>query len=129
MVGLLTVTVVVALSALILGVHITRTESHLVEHVDRQVKHLERFTMSAAQDALNAAVAQVRKGTQEVVAKIADLQAQVDAGVPSEELDLSGLAEAAQALDDIVPDVPAEVPADEPPAEVVGDPVDTPADA
>lgn len=68
-----------------------------------------------AQDTLNAAVAQIRKGTAEVVARIAGLQAQVDAGVPAEELDFTDLNAAAQALDDIVADAP---PADDAPADV-----------
>ena len=123
---------IVLLSALMLAAHLGRLEAHMVEHVDRQVNHLKGVIDMTAQDTLNAAVAQIRKGTSEVVAKIGDLQAQVDAGVPAEELDFTELSAAAQALDDIVavapaavPDVeqPAEVPDVEPPAEVVGDDV------
>jgi hypothetical protein len=41
------------------------------------------------------------------VAKIADVQAQLDAaGVPAEQVDLTALTAAAQALDDVVADEP-----------------------
>lgn len=124
------------LAFFVLGVRVSRSENHLVEHLDTRVHHLERFVMSAAQDAVNAVAATVRKGTAEVLGRIGELQSQIDAGVPAEELDLSELTAAAQALDDIVPDapaaaVPAEVPSEVPsevpvdaPAEVVGDPAE-----
>lgn len=78
---------------------------------------IESGFIMATQEAVNAIVAQVKKGTGEVVAKIAELQAQVDAGAP---VDLSELAAAAQALDDIVADAPVVVVEDEP-VEVVED--------
>jgi hypothetical protein len=68
---------------------------------------LERFSMSV-QDQINAIVAQLHKAKDEIVGKLeeatAGIQAQlVDAGV-AEEVDLSALAGIAQALDDLVPD-------------------------
>ena len=66
---------------------------------------------------LDTLTAVVKKGTAEVVALVAALRDQIAAGVPAEQLDLSGLSAAAQALDDIVPDVPEvadDVPADVP---------------
>ena len=85
----------VLLSALILSAHVRRVETHMVEHVDRQVNHLKGVIDMSGQDTVKA---------------------QVDAGVPAEELDFSELTAAAQALDDIVPDAPVDdVPvADEP---------------
>ena len=72
--------------------------------------------LMSQQTELDNLTAIVRKGTAEVVALVAALRDQIAAGVPAEQLDLSGLTAAAQALDDIVPDVP-EV-ADEAPADV-----------
>lgn len=115
---------VVLVAALILAAHLGRLESHMVEHVDRQINHMKGFAMTTSQDAVNAVVAQVRKGTAEVVGKIAALQAQVDAGVPTEQLDLTELSAAAQALDDIVPDAVV----DPAPVDPVDVPVDVPAD-
>lgn len=69
--------------------------------------------MGAVQDAVDAVVAQLSKATDEIVAEIAALEAQVAAG---ETPDLAGLKAAAQALDDINPDVVAE-PAPEPAVE------------
>lgn len=112
--------IAVLLSALALGHLIGRAEAHIVEHIDRQINHLRKVIAVTAQDTVNAAVAQIKKGTAEVLLRLSELQGQVDAGVPAEELDLSALTEAAQALDDIVADAPAEVP-EELPAEVVGD--------
>lgn len=115
-------TVAVLLSAIVLGRRIGAAHTHNVEHFDRQVNHLRKAIVMSAQDTVNAAVAQIRKGTQEVIGRIADLQDKIEAGTPSEDLDLSELTAAAQALDDIVADAPADVP-DEVPAEVVGDDV------
>lgn len=70
-----------------------------------QLTTLGKAVMST-QDAVNAVVAQLAKAKGEIVAKIADVQAQLDAAsVPAEVVDLSALTEAAQALDDVVPDV------------------------
>jgi hypothetical protein len=76
-------------------------ESHLLEHIDRQIHHLRKVTTMSAQDTVNALAAQIRRGTQEVLGKISELQTAVDAGQP---VDLSELAAAAQVLDDIVAD-------------------------
>lgn len=79
---------------------------HAVHHL-----HLEIGTlMGAVQDAVDQITAQLAKAQAEIVAKIADLEAQIAAG---ETPDLGPLKAAAQALDDVVPDAPVE----EPPAE------------
>jgi len=66
-----------------------------------------RLAMST-QESIDAIVVQLGKAKDEVVAKIADVQAQLDAAaVPAEVVDLSALSAAAQALDDVVPDSPA----------------------
>ena len=65
------------------------------------------------QEAVNAITEQLVKAQREVVAKIADVQAQLDAAnVPAEVVDLSALTEAAQRLDDVVPDPAPEAPTD-----------------
>jgi hypothetical protein len=65
-----------------------------------------RLAMST-QDSIDAIVVQLGKAKDEVVAKIADVQAQLDAaGVPAEQVDLTALTAAAQALDDVVADEP-----------------------
>lgn len=71
----------------------------------------------STQSAVDAVVAQLGKAKDEVLTKIADVQAQLDAAqVPAETVDLSALVTAAQALDDIVPDsVDVPVDVDEPP--------------
>lgn len=55
-------------------------------------------TMSDIQDAVDAVTAQVSKGTAEVVAQVAALEAQIAAGQAP---DLTALKAAAQALDDL----------------------------
>jgi hypothetical protein len=73
----------------------------------------------STQETVNAIAAQLRKAKDEIVAKIVDLNVQLeDAGV-ADVVDTSELVAVAQALDDIVPDapdvvedVPAEVPAE-----------------
>ena len=65
-----------------------------------------RLAMST-QESIDAVVAQLGKAKDEVVAKIADVQAQLDAAnVPAEVVNLDALNAAAQALDDVVPDAP-----------------------
>lgn len=135
-------TVAVLLSAVVLGRRIGAAHTHNVEHFDRQVNHLRKVIIVTAQDTVNAVVAQLNKVRLEVTsardalnARIVELQEQIEAGVPAEELDLAELSAAAQALDDIVPDAPvvvvdedepqADVPADDVPVDV---PVDVPAD-
>ena len=80
--------------------------------------NIESGFIMATQEAVNAIVAQVKKGTAEVVAKIAELQAAADAGQP---VDLTELAAAAQALDDIVADAPVVEPVEPVAPEVEGD--------
>lgn len=63
--------------------------------------------MGEVQDAVDAVVVELGKAKDEIVSKIADLEAQIAAGeVP----DLTALKAAAAALDDVVPDAPVEPP-------------------
>lgn len=65
--------------------------------------------MSEVQSAVDAVVAQLGKAKDEIVSKIADVEAQLEAAsVPAEVVDLSALKAAAQALDDVVADAPVE---------------------
>ena len=102
----------------LLTIHTVRAEHHhITEHLDRINYHLKEVITMSTQDAVNAVVAQLGKAKGEIVAKIVDLQNQIDAGVPAEQLDLTDLTAAAQALDDVVPDAaeaPADVPVDAP---------------
>lgn len=121
-------TVAILLTTALLAVRTGRAEAHLVEHIDRQVNHLRRVITMSVQDAVNAITGTLRKAQAEIVAKIADVQAQLDAAGVAEDIDLSELTAAAQALDDVVPDAPA--PTDDVPADVPVDvPADVPADA
>ena len=121
-----------ATSTLIVMRYLRVMHNHLVEHFDRDIYHLGAEFRMSNQDVVDAVTAELGKVRIEITsqadglrAKIAELQSQVDAGVPAEQLDLSGLQAAAQSLDDIVPDaVPVDVPADVP-ADV---PVDAPVD-
>lgn len=61
--------------------------------------------MGEVQDQVDAVVAELGKAKDEIVAKVADLEAQIAAG---EAPDLTALKAAAQALDDVVPDAPVE---------------------
>ena len=63
--------------------------------------------MGALQDAVDQITAQLAKAQAEIVAKIADLEAQIAAG---ETPDLGPLKAAAQALDDVVEDTVVEEP-------------------
>ncbi len=72
---------------------------------------LQGRSIMSTQEAVDSVVAQLGKAKGEIVAardeliaKIVDLQNQLDAGVPAEQVDLSGLKAVAQSLDDIVPD-------------------------
>lgn len=88
----------------------------LLDNTIHQIKRLRRLIVSEAQDAVDAVTVQLGKAKDELVAKIDDLQAQVDAG---EAPDLTALREAAQALDDVVPDaVPEPEPEPEPEEQV-----------
>jgi seryl-tRNA synthetase len=103
-----------------------------------QLSTIGRSLMST-QAAVDSVVSQLGKAKgeivaarEELVAKIVDLQNQLDAGVPAEQVDLSGLKAVAQSLDDIVPDAveetddedeEVEVPVEEPVVDPVPEPV------
>jgi predicted RNA polymerase sigma factor len=96
--------VIPALSLLLLVLvyhRIHAAEDHITEHLDRQTHHLQGAIVSEVQDAVDAITAQINKGTAEVVAEVAALEAQVAAG---ETPDFTALKAAAQALDDLNPD-------------------------
>lgn len=71
--------------------------------ITRLIYAIEGFNVST-QDAVNAVTEQLVKAQREIVARIADVQAQLDAAGVAEQIDLSSLTAAAQALDDVVPD-------------------------
>lgn len=102
-----------------------------------QLSTIGRSLMST-QATVDAVVAQLTKARTEIVsarddlvAKIVDLQNQLNAGVPADQVDLSGLTAVAQSLDDIVPDPVeeddedevVEVPVEEPIVDPVVEPV------
>jgi small-conductance mechanosensitive channel len=99
------------------------------------LKALGKAIMSQ-QAQIDALTTQVDKINTEVTtaaaalnARLADLQAQIDAGVPSEQLDLTALASAIQRVDDINADPvePSDVPVDVPVDETGGAAPDEPA--
>lgn len=57
--------------------------------------------MSEQQEQIDALAAQLAKAKTEIIAKIDDLQAQIDAGEP---VDLTALKAAVQGIDDLNPD-------------------------
>lgn len=63
---------------------------------------VEGVVVSSAQEIVDEIVFQLGKARDEIVAEIQELE---DAAAAGETLDLSALSEAAQRLDDIVPDV------------------------
>ena len=82
----------------------------------------------SVQETIDSVVAQLSKARAEIVqardellASIAEVQEQLDNVEAPEDVDLTALTAAAQALDDIVPDAP-EVPVDDAPADA--EPVD-----
>jgi type VI protein secretion system component VasF len=91
---------------------ISSTHDHIIEHLDRQIQHLKGATTVTTQDAVNAITDTLKnKVLPEILTKISDVQAQLDAAnVPAEVVDLTALTAAAQALDDIVPDAPPAEP-------------------
>jgi len=93
-----------ALPGIVACFRIEAMHNHLVEHIDRQVAHLRKVTIVSTQDAVNAITAQLVKAQREIVSRIADVQAQLDAAGVAEKVDLSSLTAAAQALDDVVAD-------------------------
>lgn len=83
-------------------------------------ERIKEYIMSAAQDTVDQLTAQVLKSKDEVLGKIADLEAQVAAG---ETPDFTELKAAVQGVDDVVADVV--VPAEpEVPVETPAEPVD-----
>lgn len=86
---------------------VTAAESHLVEHFDRRFTQLRTEVTMSQQTVIDAVVSTLRHAKTELDAKLADLQAKIDAGVPAEQLDLSELQAVAQSLEDVVPDVEA----------------------
>jgi uncharacterized protein YPO0396 len=94
----------VALPGILACFRIEAMHNHLVEHIDRQVAHLRKVIIVSTQDAINAITDQLVKAQREIVARIADVQAQLEAAGVAEQVDLSSLTAAAQALDDVVPD-------------------------
>ena len=82
----------------------------------------------SVQETIDSVVAQLSKARAEIVqardellARIAEVQEQLDNVEAPEDVDLTALTAAAQALDDIVPDAP-EVPVDDAPTDA--EPVD-----
>lgn len=74
-----------------------------------QTAELKGYLMTARED-VQAVVTQLGKAKDEILARLAELQTAIDNGTVTV-ADLQPLRDAAQSLDDIVPDVP------EPPAE------------
>lgn len=91
--------------------------------------HAIKEIIMSQQDQINAVVAKLAKVETEVVGtrdtlldEIKALKDQIAAGIPAPELDLSGLTDVAQRLDDLTPDaeestVLDDIKADEPAAE------------
>lgn len=111
-------TTLIALACALIAHRVTQLHDHLVEHVNRLTAHIKGVIEMSQQDTVNAIVEKLAHVKTEVVAKLTDLQAQIDAGVPAEQLDLGPLTEIATALDDIVPDVVPDAPVEEPSAPV-----------
>ena len=78
------------------------------------IHRLKGTIMTAAQDAVDAITAKLDKAKDEILTEIETLKAQVAEGQTP---DLSRLEAAAQALDDVVPDVEPSDPEPEEPAE------------
>ena len=73
---------------------------HTIDALDKLREKIVSY-----QDAIDAVVEQLVKAQTEIVNRIADVQAQLDAAGVAEQIDLSSLTAAAQALDDVVADV------------------------
>lgn len=115
--------IALTLAIALLAHRLNTFHDHLVEHIDRQVKHLEGVIAMSQQDAVNDIVAKLSRAKGEILGRLAELQGQIDAGVPTEQLDLTALTDLADSLDNIVADevvvpegevVPVDPPADEP---------------
>lgn len=105
-----TLIVLTLLALLVTNHRITHMHNHLVEHLDRATHHLEGLINVSTQDTINAVVAQLGKAKDEILSKVADLNAQIEAAGVAEQVDTSELTAAAQALDDIVPDAVTDAP-------------------
>lgn len=119
------------IAVLLLSEFSRRSQFEFVERIVRRVDRLERFVMSATQDAVNAIVGQLEKARGEIVDRIAEVQAQVDDAGVADQVDLTALTEVAQSLDDIVPDAVEDLPAEvveDLPAEVEDAPATAPLD-
>lgn len=93
-----------AVAFLVLSHHLTAAHEHLVEHIERRTNTLRGAIVSEVQSAVDAITSTLVKAQREIVSRIADVQAQLDAAGFAEQIDLSSLTAAAQALDDVVPD-------------------------
>lgn len=119
------------IAVLLLSEFSRRSQFSFAERIVRRVDRLERFVMSATQDAVNVIVGQLEKARGEIVDRIAEVQAQVDDAGVADQVDLTALTEVAQSLDDIVPDAVEDLPAEvveDLPAEVEDAPVTAPLD-
>lgn len=99
-----------------------------------QLSYLGRCLMSTQEAVdkvtatLNKVLGEVTSAKDVLVAKMTELQAQLDAAGVAEQIDLSGLQSVAAALDDLNPDVVEEVPAEEPADAPADEPTDAPAE-
>ena len=93
--NLLTVAAVIFVATLIVTAYTDLTT---------RTNQLENLIMSNTQEVIDAVTAQIVKAQRELVGRIAEVQAQLDAAGVAEQVDLTALTAAAQALDDVVPD-------------------------
>ena len=77
----------------------------LVMHTIDALDKLRERIMSA-QESIDAIAAQLAKAKDEIIAKLTDVQGQIDAAGVADQVDLGPLTDIAQALDDVVPDSP-----------------------
>ena len=89
----ITIAVIAALTVGLLSMH-------TIDALDQ----LRKAVLMSTQEAIDAITEQLVKAQREIVSRIADVQAQLDAAGVAEQIDLSSLTSAAQALDDVVPD-------------------------
>lgn len=90
----------------------------LATHIVYMSTTIERHITMTGQAIIDQVTTQLGKVKEELLTTLADLNAQIAAAGVAEQIDTTALEAAAQALDDIVPDVPeveADAPADEPP--------------
>lgn len=84
---------------------LSNLDDHIAEHVNRTTNSIKGLITVSTQDTINAIVAQLAKAASEIQAKIADLNVQIENAGVADQVNLDELTAAAQALDDIVPDV------------------------